>query len=389
VSQEKFIPVVVERDESGKACMPAYLASRKYIDMSLPAQFEEKYQDLLRALYDKQEAPPPLGAPPAYITGEVPSPPKAASVFTAAPIGWEATSEQAVTDLIMEYFEAFVSDLEGFHFKPVPDEPYDETMTKLIQQMGPLKDTFIRFVKRLSQAELSGTNFDLLHDYLEQVAQFQFPSLGVSHYDVRDQDNYRFICYELVLYLTASFIERGKYTEVASLIDSTYFYDTATKHQTYTGIDIFNNYLPSLDDVRNKRLSLRRVSVTADMIKERTAGMAVSFDDLVSADLLLHYLTFMRADTSNTFWPSSVWFPRLSPYALYYESIPILQRLISIRRFQRVKALFGVDTPEELRRVIERAVEEKSSYYDSISVIEFAIPRLDHAVPLAQLGSVP
>jgi SEFIR domain-containing protein len=75
VDQEKFIPIVVERDESGNPYMPAYLISRMYIDMSVAAQFDEKYQELLRALYDKPDTtPPPLGTPPAYILGEVTGP---------------------------------------------------------------------------------------------------------------------------------------------------------------------------------------------------------------------------------------------------------------------------------------------------------------------------
>jgi hypothetical protein len=390
VDQEKFIPVVVERSENGKAYMPAYLASRMYIDMSLPAQFDEKYQELLRALYDnRQETRPPLGAPPEFIAGQVPSLPKAASVVTATRVGRAVTPEQATTDLITDFLEAFLSDLEGFQFKQVPDEPYDETMTKLIERMGPLKDAFVRFVKRLSRAELSEADLDLLHDYLERIAQFQFPGPGVSYFDLRDQDNYRFICYELVLYLTASFIEHGKYAEIATLIDSTYFYDSATKHLSYTGIGLFENYLLSLDDVRNRRLGLRRVSVTADMIKDRTAaGTGIRFDDLVSADLLLHYLTFIRADETASSWQSGVWFPRLSPYAHYEESISVLQRLVSTRQFERVKVLFRVDTPSELRQAVERAMEGKSSYYDSVSIIEFSIPRLDHAVPLDRLTSV-
>src|ERR1022692_3152895 len=50
VDQEKSIPVVVERDENDAPYLPAYLASRMYVDMSVPADFENRYQELLRAL---------------------------------------------------------------------------------------------------------------------------------------------------------------------------------------------------------------------------------------------------------------------------------------------------------------------------------------------------
>lgn len=391
VSQEKFIPVVVERDENGQAYMPAYLRSRVYIDMSVPTQFDEKYQVLLRTLYGKPEAtPPPLGTPPAYIKEEGTITSKAATAAAAAaPMRTGGVTAQTPTDLITTFFEAFISDLDEFRFEQVPDEPYDETMTKLIEQMGQLKNVFVEFAGRLAQIELTDADLDQLHDYLERIAQFQFPPTGIAQYDVRGWDNYRFICYEMVLYLTAALVAHGKYSNLARLVDSTYFYDSATKHQCHTGIDLFNNHLISLDEVRNTRLGLRRVSVTADMIKERTAGTGVRFDDLVSADLLLHYLTFLQVDATETSWQSHVWFPRLSPYATYYESIPLLQRLVSSRHFERVKMLLGVDTTNELRRAIEQAMAQKASYYNGMSVIEFSIPRLPSAVPLDRLASVP
>jgi hypothetical protein len=43
VSQEKFIPIVAEKDESGNAYMPTFLDSRIYIDLSEQENFEDNY----------------------------------------------------------------------------------------------------------------------------------------------------------------------------------------------------------------------------------------------------------------------------------------------------------------------------------------------------------
>src|ERR1035437_1053213 len=51
--QEKFIPIVREYDSSKNPCMPHYMASRIYIDLSSDEKFEENYQRLIRNLYDK------------------------------------------------------------------------------------------------------------------------------------------------------------------------------------------------------------------------------------------------------------------------------------------------------------------------------------------------
>ncbi len=63
--QDKFIPVVMEKDEKGDACLPAYLKSRLYVDMTT----ESGFNDLLRAIYGLPEyVKPPIGTPPAFVT---------------------------------------------------------------------------------------------------------------------------------------------------------------------------------------------------------------------------------------------------------------------------------------------------------------------------------
>lgn len=386
VDQEKFIPIVVERDKNdGAPYMPAYLRSRMYIDMSVPTDFEDKYQELLRNLYGEPETtPPPLGKSPSYITGAVAIVPEVANTPP------RLSAPQTTADSIARFFDQFLADLESFRFKSVVDEPYDDTIMNLIEGMRPLRDSFIMFASYLSQSELSDADLDQLHDYLERFAQFQFRSFDVSrHYDY-DWDNYRFICYESFLYLTAALVRRGKFGVLAEIVHSTYFYDSNLKRQVYSGIGgLFNSYILSLDGMRNSRLNLRRVSVTADLMKTRAEGTGVPFDDLVRADLLLHYLTFLQADVKATSWQSDVWFPFLSPYAANFESIPILQRLVSIRQFNRVKILFDVDSPDVLRDAIERAGTEKSEYYPATGRFQFSIPQLAYAVPLDRLASVP
>lgn len=68
--QEKFIPIVLERDNEGNPCLPIYLSSRKFIDFSQEEYFEDSYEDLLRNILEVPEIPKPkLGVnPPAYIT---------------------------------------------------------------------------------------------------------------------------------------------------------------------------------------------------------------------------------------------------------------------------------------------------------------------------------
>jgi hypothetical protein len=152
---------------------------------------------------------------------------------------------------------------------------------------------------------------------------------------------------------------------------------------------MFNQYVATLEERRKTRLQLRRVSVTADVIKARAEGSGVRFDRLVEADLLLHYLTLLLPPKDTDFWQGEIWFPRLSPFASDLEGIPVLQRLVSRRYFERVKVLFGVATPQELRERIQQALEREAAYRQGVNTFSYEIVPLIKAIPVDRLASVP
>jgi len=60
VKQEKFIPIVSEKDENSKPYIPTYIKSRMYIDLSSEGNFEKEYERLLRYLYKRPEYRKPV-----------------------------------------------------------------------------------------------------------------------------------------------------------------------------------------------------------------------------------------------------------------------------------------------------------------------------------------
>jgi hypothetical protein len=53
VKQEKVIPILREREEDGKECLPVFLRNRKYIDFSDDSNYEEAYTRLIRNIIGK------------------------------------------------------------------------------------------------------------------------------------------------------------------------------------------------------------------------------------------------------------------------------------------------------------------------------------------------
>lgn len=71
MKQEKFIPIIAERDDEGNEYLPAYIKTRIYIDLSDTIKYEEQYEKLLRNIYEKpQLVKPKLGKRPEWLDEE-------------------------------------------------------------------------------------------------------------------------------------------------------------------------------------------------------------------------------------------------------------------------------------------------------------------------------
>lgn len=71
MKQEKFIPVIAEKDEDGKPYTPTYIKTRIYIDLSNQDTYEMEYEKLLRNIYEKpQFIKPKLGKKPEWLDEE-------------------------------------------------------------------------------------------------------------------------------------------------------------------------------------------------------------------------------------------------------------------------------------------------------------------------------
>jgi hypothetical protein len=69
--QSKFVAVIVERDEDGNPCVPAYYRSRIYIDFTDPSSYVDSSEQLIRWVYDEPvHKKPEIGAKPAFLTAD-------------------------------------------------------------------------------------------------------------------------------------------------------------------------------------------------------------------------------------------------------------------------------------------------------------------------------
>lgn len=378
--QEKFIPIVREYDDDQKPCIPHYMASRIYIDLSSDEKFEENYQRLVRNLYGKPSYKrPSLGTPPAFVAET-----KQAVLKTSHKVAELKDAlindRRSASGLISDYFDTFISSLEDFRLSGGSAEGFDDKVVESIEKMLPLRDDFIDFTFTVFKYQ-EIVDLDKFQDFFEKLIPFCYRPEGVQTWTEVDYDNYKFLIYEIILYYVAVLLKLKKYGAVAHFTNAQYFYKHPNSSQlTHNGIEIFDLYPSVLDEIRNKRLGLRRVSVTADSIKARAIRKDVSFDEITQADLVLYYITELHG---NRF----AWFPRTSIYNSMGRGVELFEKMVSMQHFEKIKGIFGVKSVDELKKLIAE-YSEISKERQQRNRFEYSIELLENVIDADKIGSV-
>jgi len=345
VDQNKFIPIVRERDEEGNACLPVYLKSRKYIDFSDPDNEADAYDQLIRNIYERPiRRKPALGKPPSHLFED--SPVKVTSAQKAKRFRELLASGKGKPSVAFEDFaDEFIANLEELRmtFSPNEQDKWCENIKENIARAHAHRDVFVDVV-RTGARHLAGAEFmPSLLSLLERILAFtERPSSSGAWYEI-SEDNYKFLCYELFLYTMAVFIKDKKYAEARQLIEHRYVVAS-----TYGGSDLegrdftrFNEYARSLEEICSQQGNARRLSVMADLLHERADRSEIRFSELLQADVIL-----CLATRGNS------WYPRSMIYSRHIGKLELFLRAVTKEGFQPLAILLALSTPAELLTLI-------------------------------------
>jgi hypothetical protein len=378
--QEKFIPIIKEYDTNGKPCMPAFFASRIHIDLSSDDSFEPNYQKLVRNLYDKPLLKrPPIGGTPSYITEDDPVYLKTSNRVRAIKDAI-INERKTVNGLISDYLDTFLSSLEDFRISGGAKVGFDDDVVQSIEKMLPLRDDFIDFTFTVFRYQES-VNLEQIHAFFEELKTYSRRKAEEGSYTEIDFDNYKFFMYELMLNFMSILFKLRKYSDAAFFINSQYFYRDRYSDLAYEDLGAFNSNIRSLNEFRNNRLELRRVNVTADLIKTRSTRSDITFDDIKETDQILYYIYQFKGREYG-------WFPHTSVYESRNMKIDIFLKMVSRQFFEKVKGMFEVSTVEEFKK---RANEQIAKYAGSQSRMDtwnYHVRGIDRVFDLEHIGTV-
>ncbi len=351
IDQNKFVAVTAEKDAEGKPYLPTYYKSRIYIDLSGPDNYANNFDQLLRWIYDKPlYVKPSLGKSPEFLKDD--------AIFLAT----QTRSRRAI-DLIHsggagsaaaldEYLSVLADELEKFRIARNAGPHFDELVIKNIEDFLPYRDEYIEVLSTLARYWPFPDGERHIHKFLEKITKYLFKPPAVKSWNETDFDNFYFLVHELFLYTIAVLLRHEHFLAVSELLSAGYYLGefAESRSEPIEDFVIFRRYAKSFE-IRNQRLSLRRLSVRADLLEQRSKSSGMPFRLLMQAD----FLVFLRSCVEALKARKEQWWPETLLYAGRYNGpFEIFARAQSAAYFEKIKGMLGVSNLDELKEIFSK-----------------------------------
>jgi len=230
---------------------------------------------------------------------------------------------------------------------------YDDAIVEQIEEGIPILQDFIESFLLASKYDDEKT--------IDQIYEF-FGNL-LNLYNEDNVDGYKFLVYEIFVLFIATLIKYDRWNYINILDEDLFVKDGHLHFRPYTDI---NRFVRSIDEDRNTRLNLKRLSIMADMLEERYTqtelASLINHQEFLEAD----YFLFIRSICHE----SSRWCPRS---CLYLDKVPTYILKAESKRFLR-KISNGTGISEESEfieklenkhRQFEQCFSSKGAWIDS------------------------
>jgi hypothetical protein len=354
VTQTKFVPVVCEYDDDGLPCLPVFMKGLIYIDLSSDERYGAGLDELLRLIYAQPfHQKPKLGGIPSFVSSSGASYVKELGAALRA-IQDGKPNRQGLEAL---FIKSLLGEVTRLYVTPEGAD-YDEGVFQAISSTKVLRDQLAEYVDVV--AAFSGDDTNSLVPFLRLMeglgGHFGPPTDQGSFYPGW-ADLYYFFAHEAFLIQTAALLRHNRWRCLRRLTSAIYVIQNSRQSDTVAETYVaFDKGMVSLDEHRNKRLNLNRVSVVADMLKERCSTDKTSFPELLEADVFLMLGSFVSSfsPTPPTDWPR-IWLAHTTVYASYGNRLKVFLRAADEDIRTGIRTAIGVTSGSDLQTRLEAA----------------------------------
>jgi hypothetical protein len=347
--QTKFVAVLSERDQyNEEPFLPAYYSSRIYIDLSNSELYSRNFEQLLRWAYDKPlYLKPALGTMPAFLSDQ--AAPNLETTFRFQRALEAVRQNRAYCGgALNEYFDTFGQNLEKFRISDGAND-FDETVIQSIEQFLPYSKEAIELFSALAQYRPTQETWEILHRFFERLISYlDRPEGTTGSWHEWDFDNFRFIIHELFLYVITILLKYECFQGVAYLVRQQYYVDKYARdgQEPIVSFSTFSRGLCALAH-RNDRLQLNRLSLRADLLKQRSQSSGYLFQQVMQADFVLYIrscLDSLRVQSERGWWPETLVYATFN----FHGKFEVFARSQSKQYFDRVCPIFDITNKDDL-----------------------------------------
>lgn len=348
--QEKFVAIVMQKNEDGKPFLPTYYTSRIYIDLSEDSRYADNFERLLRWVFDKPlYSKPELGDKPAFLSEGEHISLGTAPLFKRC-VDALKNNKPFAMGAFDEYCNAFTLHLERFRIAAHDGHP-DDAVMKSIEEFLPYRNEAIQLFTVVAQYSPTMEFANRIHRLFESLIPYLRRPPQISHWNESDFDNFRFVIHELFLYTLAIFLKHDQIDQAVHLLATPYYIPENSDYgkNVMAGFKAFQEPMPSMAH-RNHRLKSNRISIRADLLKARCNGMGIDFRHLMQAD----FIAFMRSEIeSDDIYKR--WYPDTLIYLGHHFHGPfeIFARAVSKAHFDRAKTLLPINDRKDLEPLLK------------------------------------
>jgi hypothetical protein len=374
IKQEKFIPIIFEKDSDGNPYCPTFIKSRIYIDLSTEDNYETNYETLLRNLHNKPlYRKPALGTAPEWLEDETTDlSPIRATIKQIR--GCSNGNETKTIFLIKKFTSEFVKALRSFDFTK------NEIILKQIEESKPIRDLYVDFLEMIIY---NGFGTDkIIPDFLEQIYNSTHDASGRSQYTANEFEFFDFFIWEAFICTTAILLNYECYKELYQILIHTYF---LRKDYFWLALEaknfvFFRKDLEIIEEVcKPKSENPNLYTLAGDILIKRERKPLYTKNSIANADIVLYQMSCVLETKNNGYY----WFPSLYCYANCPQVI--WQKLVSKEYCKKIMPLFGVTSIDSLKEKIRNTKFGENMRYSGFSG---CAPEISHSIKIDSIATL-
>lgn len=385
MKQEKFIPIIAERDEEGNTFVPTYIKTRIYIDLSNEDTYEAEYEKLLRNIYEKPlYSKPKLGKRPEWLDEEK------TNLFSLTDLIRQikgATTQKKQQSCVNKFIDEYITTLKSYFVQRIKD---GKAVFDRFAETKPVRDVFLDFIPALADTELSFSDvmcgaFEKMYNTLTNGKGFETETFSTND---RDYEIYKILIWELFICTIAYLRHIEDYKEINGMLTNTYFLNVSWNGETAVAKNYCHfRYYSSVIEEYYKPTTQHKDKFTLlghTLCTEREKLPVFSGEAIAEADLFLYQVknAFELVEEENS-WRETYWFPTCY---VYCKTWPTEWKKMRSRKFcQKLYPLFDVSTIEELKTSVSKCIGDREMHYNGSFN---SAPAILNCIKLDEIGSI-